>query len=45
MQGKISGLPSGSFTIGSCNERVCTATVSATPDQVNHAAGSVVLSP
>jgi hypothetical protein len=43
MPGKVNGLSSGSFTIGSCNERACTATVSATPDQVNHAAGSVTL--
>ncbi len=45
MQGKINGLPSGSFTIASCNERACMATVQATPDQVNHAAGSVSLGP
>jgi hypothetical protein len=45
MQGKINGLSSGSFTIASCNERACTATVSATPDQVNHAAGGVSLTP
>jgi len=45
MQGKVNGLSSGSFTIASCNERACTATVSATPDQVNHGAGSVVLTP
>jgi hypothetical protein len=45
MAGKVNGLSSGSFTIGSCNERACTATVSATPDQVNHAAGSVSLTP
>jgi hypothetical protein len=45
MQGKVNGLSSGSFTIASCNERACTATVSATPDQVNHAAGSVSLTP
>ena len=35
MKGKVSGLSSGSFTIASCNERACTATVSATPDQMN----------
>jgi hypothetical protein len=45
MQGKVNGLAAGSFTIASCNERACTATVSATPDQVNHAAGSVALGP
>lgn len=45
MQGKVNGLSSGSFTIASCNERACTATVQATPDQVNHATGSVSLGP
>lgn len=45
MNGKINGLASGSFSIGSCNERACTATVQATPDQVNHSAGSVSLGP
>jgi hypothetical protein len=44
MHGTINGIAGGSFTIASCNERACTATVSATPDQVNHA-GSVVLTP
>lgn len=45
MQGKVNGLASGSFTIASCNERACTATVAATPDQVNHGTGSVSLTP
>lgn len=44
MQGKVNGLSGGTFTIASCNERACTATVSATPDQVNQA-GAVVLTP
>jgi hypothetical protein len=45
MQGKVNGLASGSFTVSSCNERACTATVAATLDQVNHAQGSVSLTP
>jgi hypothetical protein len=45
MPGKINGLAGSTFTLSSCTERVCTATVSATPDQVNHSAGSVVLGP
>jgi len=45
MQGKVNGLSGGTFTIASCTERACTATISATPDQVNHAAGSVSLGP
>jgi hypothetical protein len=45
MAGKVNGLASGSFSISSCNERACTAVVQATPDQVNHAAGSVSLGP
>jgi hypothetical protein len=44
MKGKIVGVGSGSFTLASCNERTCTATVSATPDQIK-ASGSVVLTP
>jgi hypothetical protein len=45
MQGKVNGLSGGTFTIASCTERACMATVSATPDQVNHATGSVSLTP
>lgn len=44
MQGKINGVTGVTFTLASCNERACTATVSATPDQINHASG-VVLTP
>ena len=44
MKGKIVGVPTGSFTIAACNERTCTATVSATPDQIK-GSGSVVLTP
>jgi len=44
MHGRINGISGSNFTVASCNERACTATVSATPDQVNHASG-VVLTP
>jgi hypothetical protein len=44
MKGKITGLPNGSFTLATCNERACTATVAATTDQIK-GAGSVVLTP
>lgn len=44
MHGRINGISGSSFTVGTCNERACTATVSATPDQINQA-GSVVLTP
>ncbi|HEY5924711.1 MAG TPA: hypothetical protein VIV11_23690 [Kofleriaceae bacterium] len=44
MKGKIVGVPSGSFTLATCNERTCTATVPATPDQIK-GSGSVVLTP
>jgi hypothetical protein len=44
MKGKITGLPNGSFTLASCNERACVATVAATPDQIK-GSGQVVLSP
>ena len=44
MKGKINGLANGSFTLASCNERACTATVAATTDQIK-AAGSVQLMP
>lgn len=44
MKGKIVGVPTGSFTLAACNERTCTATVSATPDQIK-SSGSVVLTP
>lgn len=44
MQGKVNGVNGATFTLASCNERSCTATVAATPDQVNKAT-SVVLTP
>jgi hypothetical protein len=44
MKGKVNGLANGGFTLAACNERTCTATVAATPDQFKGAA-TVVLSP
>jgi hypothetical protein len=44
MKGKINGI-SGGFVIGNCNDRTCTATVPATPDQINSSNGTVTLSP
>lgn len=44
MKGKIVGVSTGSFTLAACNERACTATVQATPDQIK-GSGSVVLNP
>jgi len=44
MKGKINGLSTGAFTLANCNERTCTATVPATPDQIK-GAGSVVITP
>ncbi len=41
-KGKINNVASGGFTIGSCNERTCTATVTATPDQIK-GSGSVTI--
>lgn len=43
MKAKIAGI-SGGFTIGNCNDRTCTATVAATPDQIKSAT-SVTLTP
>lgn len=45
MRGKITGLASGGFTLGACNERTCQAVVNVTPDQIRSAGNSVVLSP
>lgn len=45
MRGKINGLPTGGFTLQSCNERTCLAVVQATPDQIKGAGGTVSLSP
>jgi hypothetical protein len=44
MKGKITNVPNGSFTLAACTERTCTATVSATPDQIK-GSGSVTLTP
>jgi hypothetical protein len=44
MKGKVNGIATGTFTLAACNERTCTATVAATPDQIK-GAGGVVLSP
>lgn len=43
-KGKIAGV-SGGFTLAACNERTCTAVVSATPDQIKASGGNVSLSP
>ena len=37
MNGKVTGQPGITFTVGGCNGNICTATVKATPDQVNRA--------
>lgn len=42
MQGKINGI-AATFTIGSCNDRTCSATVAATPDQIKNSDGNVTL--
>lgn len=42
MKGKVNGIATGAFTLAACNERTCTATVAATPDQIK-GAGSVTL--
>jgi hypothetical protein len=45
MKGKITGVANGSFTLGNCNERACTATLQGvTPDQIK-GSGQVTLSP
>lgn len=44
MKGRINNVATGSFTIANCNERTCTATVAATPDQIK-GSGSVTLTP
>jgi hypothetical protein len=44
MRGRIVGVATGSFSVGACTERTCTATVSATPDQIK-GSGSVILTP
>ena len=44
MKGTIRGVAAG-FQIGGCNERTCTATIKATPDQIKGSDGTVTLSP
>ena len=44
MHGSIHGVP-GAFQIGGCNERTCTATIKATPDQIKASDGTVTLTP
>lgn len=44
MKGKIGGM-AAAFTVGSCNDNTCTATVAATPDQIKASSGTVTLSP
>lgn len=42
MKGKIDNVPSGGFSLAACTQRTCTATVSATPDQIK-GSGKVTL--
>jgi hypothetical protein len=42
MKGKINNVATGTFTLGACTERTCTATVAATPDQIK-GSGSVTI--
>jgi hypothetical protein len=44
MHGSIRGVP-GAFQIGGCNERTCTATIKATPDQIKSSDNMVTLTP
>lgn len=44
MHGSIRGVPGG-FQIGGCNERTCTATIKATPDQIKSSDNTVTLTP
>jgi hypothetical protein len=44
MHGSIRGVP-GAFQIGACNERTCTATIKATPDQIKASDNMVTLTP
>jgi hypothetical protein len=44
MKAKINGI-SGTFPIGNCNDRTCSATVAATPDQIKNSNGTVTLTP
>jgi hypothetical protein len=42
LAGKVNSVPDGSFTLGACTERTCTAIVKATPDQIK-GSGAVTL--
>ena len=42
--GKIAGI-STTFTLSGCNERTCSATIPATPDQIKNSSGTATLSP
>lgn len=44
MKGKIANVAASDFTLANCNERTCTATVKATPDQIK-GSGSVTIGP
>jgi len=44
MKGQVVGIGSATFELTSCGERICSATVKATPDQIK-GSGSVVLKP
>ena len=44
MHGSIRGVASG-FPIGGCNERTCTATIKATPDQIKSSDNMVTITP
>lgn len=44
MHGSIRGVP-GAFQISGCNERTCTATIKATPDQIKASDSMVTLTP
>lgn len=44
MHGSIRGV-AGGFQIGGCNERTCTATIKATPDQIKSSDNMVTLTP
>jgi hypothetical protein len=44
MQGKVTGIKQGSFTLSGCSSRSCRGVVKATPDEVNRS-GKVVITP
>ncbi|MGE0546795.1 MAG: hypothetical protein AB7O24_30410 [Kofleriaceae bacterium] len=45
MKGSVPGVTGGGFELSACTARTCSATVSATPDQIKASSGSVVLTP